>query len=105
MIIIKFRCGITNSILNSVKIIDDFSSIKINILNTGNTALSKGGSGDALCGLTVSLAAQGYSLKDACILAVYILGKSAEKAVEYYNPATLSITQIINYYSEVLNEI
>ncbi len=92
-------------ILKSAETIIAVPNDKTYILNTGNTALSKGGSGDALCGLTVSLAAQGYSLKDACILAVYILGKSAEKAVEYYNPTTLSITQIINYYSEVLNEI
>lgn len=91
-------------ILKSAETIIAVPNDKVYILNTGNTALSKGGSGDALCGLAASLAAQGYSLKDTCILAAYILGKSAEKAVEKNNPACLSITQIINYYNEVFNE-
>lgn len=77
---------------------------KIYILNKGNTSLSKGGTGDALCGLIASLLAQGYNMKDACILASYIIGKSAEKAVEKFNPACLSITDIISYYNEVFNE-
>lgn len=91
-------------ILKSAETIAAVPNDKVYILNTGNTALAKGGSGDALCGLTASLAAQGYSAKDTCILAPYILGKSAEKAVEKHNPAYLSITQIINYYNEVFNE-
>lgn len=91
-------------ILKSAETIIAVPNDKAYILNTGNTALSKGGSGDALCGLAASLLAQGYSLKDTCILAAYILGKSAEKAVEKNNPVCLSITQIINYYNEVFNE-
>lgn len=91
-------------ILKSAETIIAVPNNNIYILNTGNTALSKGGSGDALCGLAASLFAQGYTLKDTCILAAYILGKSAEKAVEKNNPAYLSITQIINYYNEVFNE-
>lgn len=91
-------------ILKSAETIAAVPNDKVYILNTGNTALAKGGSGDALCGLTASLAAQGYSAKDTCILAPYILGKSAEKAVAKHNPAYLSITQIINYYNEVFNE-
>lgn len=91
-------------ILKSAETIIAVPNDKAYILNTGNTALAKGGSGDALCGLAVSLLAQRYSLKDTCILAAYILGKSAEKAVEKNNPAYISITQIINYYNEVFNE-
>ncbi len=78
---------------------------KAYILNVGNTALSKGGSGDSLCGLIVSFIAQNYNIKDACILSAYILGKSAEKAVEEHHPVFLSITQIINYYSNILQEL
>ena len=91
-------------ILKSAETIIAVPNDKVYILNTGNTALSKGGSGDALCGLAASLFAQGYSLKNTCILAAYILGKSAEKAVEKNNPAYLCITQIIDYYNEVFNE-
>ncbi len=91
-------------ILKSSETIIAIPNDKAYILNVGNTALSKGGSGDALCGLIASLIAQSYTIKEACILAVYILGKSAEKAVVKNNPACLSITQIINFYNEVFNE-
>ncbi len=91
-------------ILKSAETIVAVPNDKAYILNTGNTALAKGGSGDALCGLAASLIAQGYNLKDTCILAPYILGKSAEKAVEKNHPAYLCITHIIDYYNEVFNE-
>ncbi len=47
-------------ILKSAETIIAVPNDKVYILNTGNTALSKGGSGDALCGLAASLFAQGY---------------------------------------------
>ncbi len=75
------------------------------ILNEGNTALAKGGSGDALTGLTASLIAQGNSIENACILACYILGKSAEYAVSSKNASTVYISQIIEEYSKVFNEL
>lgn len=78
---------------------------KTYILNTGNTALAKGGSGDALTGLITGLLAQKYTLSNAVILAVYIIGNSAEIAVKLKNTLTIRITDIINLYSEVLNEI
>lgn len=78
---------------------------KTYILNKGNTALAKGGSGDALTGLITGLLAQKYTLSDAVILAVYIIGSSAEIAINLKNTLTIRITDIINLYSEVLNEI
>lgn len=91
-------------VLKSAETIITIPNDKSYILNVGNTALSKGGSGDALCGLIVSFLAQGYSIKNACILSAYILGKSAEKAVEKSNPACLSVSQIIDYYGKVFDE-
>lgn len=52
--------------------------------STGNTALSKGGSGDVLAGVIASLAAQGVTpIKAACI-GVYAHGKAAENLVSRY---------------------
>ena len=48
------------------------------ISNYGNTALSKGGSGDMLAGMVASFAAQRVIEAEAEALACYILGRSAE---------------------------
>ena len=44
----------------------------------GNTALSKGGSGDMLAGMTASFVAQHMTGKEAAALGCYLLGRSAE---------------------------
>lgn len=49
------------------------------INTTGNTGLSKGGSGDVLAGLIASLAAQGVPLYEAACLGVYLHGAAAEQ--------------------------
>ena len=49
---------------------------------SGNTALSKGGSGDVLAGAAASYAAQGLSLFDAAALAAYLHGRAGESLSE-----------------------
>lgn len=49
---------------------------------SGSDALAKGGSGDVLTGLITGIAAQGAKLYDAASLGSYLLGVSAEKAIE-----------------------
>lgn len=49
------------------------------VIRAGNTALSKGGSGDMLAGIVSSLAAQGVEAAKACALGSYIMGKTAEE--------------------------
>ena len=91
-------------VLKSADTIIAIPNKNIYILNKGNTALSKGGSGDALTGLIASYIAQGYLIEHACILAVYTLGKAAEYAVKKNHPSSLLITDIIKYYKKVYNE-
>lgn len=51
-------------------------------LNTaGNPGLAKGGSGDVLSGILLSLLAQGLSPYDAACIGAYLLGTGAERAV------------------------
>ena len=88
-------------VLKSADTIIAIPNKNIYILNKGNTALSKGGSGDALTGLIASYIAQGYLIEHACILAVYTLGKAAEYAVKKNHPSSLLITDIIKYYKKV----
>ena len=47
---------------------------------TGGSALAKGGSGDVLAGLIVSLMGQGLAPFDAASLAVYLHGRSGDLA-------------------------
>lgn len=50
----------------------------VTLCDKGNTALSKGGSGDMLAGITASLIAQSAEPDKACAAASYILGSAAE---------------------------
>ena len=51
---------------------------KAYLISKGNSALSKGGSGDMLAGICASFIAQGTKPLEALALASYILGESAE---------------------------
>ena len=46
---------------------------------TGNTGLSKGGSGDVLAGMIASFLAQGYSATEAALCGVYLHGAAANE--------------------------
>ena len=52
---------------------------------TGNTGLSKGGSGDVLAGMIASFLAQGYSGLDAAVCGVYLHGAAADKLKETFS--------------------
>ena len=64
------------------------------LTDTGNTALSKGGSGDLLAGMAASLIAQGCKPVDACAGASYIMGKNAEMLCEGSSPRSVLPTDI-----------
>ena len=49
---------------------------------TGNPGMATGGSGDALAGIIVSLAAQGYSGMEAALTGVYIHGVAGDQSSE-----------------------
>ncbi len=63
---------------------------------TGNAGLAKGGSGDVLTGVIVSLLAQKYSPEDACIIGVYLHGLAADIAVRECSEYSLLATDIID---------
>lgn len=65
--------------------------------NTGNTALSHGGSGDVLCGMIAGLISQGLNSFDASILAVYLHGKTAEIASEDLTEYSTLASDLLKY--------
>jgi len=46
--------------------------------STGNNGMATAGSGDTLCGITMGLLAQGYSMERAALLAVYLHGLAGD---------------------------
>jgi hydroxyethylthiazole kinase-like uncharacterized protein yjeF len=50
--------------------------------STGNPGMAKGGSGDVLTGMIISLLAQGYTAEEAALLGVYLHGLAGDIAAE-----------------------
>ncbi len=55
-----------------------FFSLAVN--ETGNSGMAKGGSGDVLAGMIVSLLGQGCGTFDACCAAVWLHGRAGDRA-------------------------
>ena len=72
------------------------------VIRSGNTALSKGGSGDVLAGITASLIAQGCAPINACTAASFILGSAAEMLCKSSSPRGLLASDIISALPAVL---
>lgn len=62
---------------------------------TGNYGMAKGGSGDVLSGIIVSLLANGYDTLSAALTAVYVHGKAGDMAAKKYNKRTMLPSDII----------
>ena len=63
--------------------------------STGNPGLAKGGSGDALSGIILSLLAQGYVPVNAAIIGVYLHGLAADMALKTQSPESMLPTDVI----------
>ncbi len=78
---------------------------KVFINPKGSSALSRGGSGDLLTGIIVSLAAQGLSIFDAAVTGAYIHGLAGETAEKKYTPYCATIERIYESIPEALLQI
>ena len=72
---------------------------------TGNSGLSKGGSGDILTGIITSLLAQKYSPQNACILGVWLHGKAADFAAEKCSKEVMLPTDVIDELGNVFIDL
>lgn len=75
------------------------------INTTGNSALSKGGSGDVLTGIIAGLAAQGAKLEDACVLGCFIHGLTGEIASIKLTEYSVLASNLINYIPYAIREL
>ena len=67
--------------------------------------MAKGGSGDVLTGIILSLLAQGYSPEDAAVTGVYLHGLAADIATEESCYESIIASDIINNLSNAFNRI
>ena len=72
---------------------------------TGSTALSKGGTGDTLCGMVCAFLAEGAKPLDAAMLAAYIHGIAGERAAEVYSDYGVLARDVSTFAAKVLREI
>lgn len=65
--------------------------------STGNAGMAKGGSGDVLTGVVVSLLAQGYTPEQAAVLGVYIHGLAGDYAADNLGQTGMNSGDIVRY--------
>jgi hydroxyethylthiazole kinase-like uncharacterized protein yjeF len=75
---------------------------KVHFNSTGNSALSKGGSGDMLTGIIVANLAKGYKPISAAILSVYLHGLTAELCLKKQNIESVTTSDLIEELKNVL---
>lgn len=71
---------------------------------TGNPGLAKGGSGDVLCGILLALLGQRLPPFDAACAAAYLLGASADAAVELLRERMLMARDVTAMIEQTMNE-
>lgn len=96
--------GITVLLKGANTVIADKNG-RIHINPTGSSALSRGGSGDLLTGIIVSLAAQGCSPEDSAITGAYIHGLAGEIAENLYTAYASTIENITSCIPAALSKI
>ncbi len=72
---------------------------------TGNSGMAKGGSGDLLAGMMVSLLAQGMAKKDAAWAAVYLHGLAGDLCRQHLSGRTMQPSDVAAYISEAFRQV
>jgi len=78
---------------------------KLFINSTGNSSLSKGGSGDVLTGIIASFVAQGLNMVDASTLAAYLHGLTGENLGSKFSDYSVLATEIADNIGVSINNI
>lgn len=95
----KYGC---NVLLKSSSSVIAAADGRLRYNDSGNNGLAKGGSGDVLAGIVVSMAAQGADPFDAAAIGSYLLGVSSEKALGFLHNRFIEATDIVDIISAEL---
>jgi len=72
---------------------------------TGNAGMAKAGSGDVLTGLLAGILAQGYNLREAGMLGMYIHGNAGDIAREIYGENAMTPSDQVNQFGTVFRNL
>jgi len=78
---------------------------EVRLNTTGNAGLAKGGSGDVLSGLITGLLSQGLSALDAASCGAFLLGASADTALELLKERMLLARDVISAIEQTIEGI
>ncbi len=73
--------------------------------STGNAGMAKGGSGDCLTGILLSLLAQGYVAEQAAIMGVYMHGYAGDRAASYHSKEAMLPSDLIECLGEFFEKV
>ena len=96
--------GVTLLLKGKGSVIADATG-RARINSSGNTALSKGGSGDVLAGLVASYVAQGLSTFDAATLGAYLHGRAGESLSKIYGEAGTLPCDLSKEVAKIANKL
>ncbi len=82
-----------------------FPDGKVYFNSTGNPGMATGGSGDVLTGILLGLLCQGYSVKEAALLGVFLHGRSADLRVQSTCMESLTASDIADYLGDAFASI
>lgn len=97
----KYDCIVVLKGYNTI--ITDSKTTYIN--KTGNSGLSKAGTGDVLTGIITGLAAQKVPLLESAALGVFIHGLCADLAKEEYTEYSILASELLTYIPAALKKI
>lgn len=98
------KFGITVVLKGANTVVCDGKTSRIFINTTGNSGLSRGGSGDLLAGMTVSFLAQGISPFDAAVCAVYLHGLCADYVAKKTSMRGMLPSDVLNALPELFSK-
>lgn len=99
---VKHKIIVVLKTANTVVCGGDPAQIYVN--STGNSGLARGGSGDLLAGMTVSLLAQGMEPFDAAVSAVYLHGLCADAVAEKSSQRGMLPSDVLNYLPNLFSK-
>lgn len=98
------KYGITVVLKGANTVVCDGKMNKTYINSTGNSGLSRGGSGDLLAGMTVSFLAQGIPAFDAAVCAVYLHGLCADYVAKKTSMRGMLPSDVLNALPELFSK-
>ena len=78
---------------------------RIYVIEAGNPGMAKGGSGDVLAGMLLSLLGQGCETFDACCAAVWLHGRAGDLAVQEKGQWGMTPTDLLERLPQALREV